>query len=137
MFPTEPSKIFLLIYFGPELNGESCILAKASSREMIQKLMHWIAETQGLHKTLLSLPNLIYEEIMIEINDIQSTTFDQVMVNPHDYGNWEKVSIWSIVNHDFSKITTKRFEQLIKKLNLPKLNFSVQERQDLLEYYSE
>lgn len=129
---SEPSKIYLIIYCGPALNGEACILAKTSSYKTLQKLMHWIAETQGL--PVLSLPTLIYEEIMVETYNIQCTTFDRVVIDPYVYGHWEKDSLWSIVNRDFSKITMKRFEYLIRKLNLHKLIFSIQKEK--VEQYS-
>lgn len=136
MTSVDPQKVYLLIYSGPALGGETTILIKASNYSRLQKVMKWIAETQGLSGTLLGLTKLVYEEIMIETFDIQYVTFDQILANPYDYGQWGEDSLWAIANRDFSKMGSKRLEELMPKLNLPKLEFSLSRQRELLEIYS-
>lgn len=132
----DPSKIYLLIYSGPNLNEETVILAKTSSHHSMQKVMRWIAQQQGLGGILLSLDSFIHEEIMIETYDINYATFDHIMADPYSYGRWEEESLWAIVNRDFSKITTERLQGLMKKMKLPELDYSLALQRKFLEIYS-
>lgn len=133
---TDPTKVYVLIYSGPALNEETTILITTTSHEKLKEYMRWIAEMQGLHGTLLCQDDLVYEEIMIETYDIQYATFDQIMADPYSYDHWGEDSLWAIVNHDFSKITNGRLEKLMKKMDLPKLEFSTKRQQELLEQYA-
>lgn len=132
---TDSQNVYFLIYSGPELDEETTILMKRSTLSDLEEDMNWIAETQGLSGILLSL-NVLVRDLLLDTYDIQCVTLDQILADPYSYGHWEKDSLWAIVNKDFSKIRTKRFTELMSKLNLPKLDLSLSRQRELLEEYS-
>lgn len=100
--------IHLIIYTGLDLNEEATILKAFDSKE---KAEEWFKA--------FALDRNTSEEILDEEFEIKIYSFDHVKDDPYVFGPWEQTSLWSIVNHDFSKMTMGRWKTLEKQLDLP------------------
>jgi hypothetical protein len=103
---------YLIIYTGPDLDGENSILWVCSTLAECHDWMRNLAKKNGL--------SVLYETFMLDNYNIWYIELSKLKKDPYScFRKPDEISLWSLINNDFSRITTRRWKQLEQRIKFP------------------
>jgi len=132
------TETYLITYTGPDLDEESSILAICSTLSECYDWMRKLARKNGVSEKLLKMDSIVYEEIMLDTYGVGYSELSEVRNDPYGHlRRCDEDSMWALVNNDFSRITAKRWKQLEKRIKFPKVKYTPQEEDELVENHTQ
>jgi len=129
---------YLITYTGLDLDEESSILAVCYTLTECYDWMRNLARKNGVSEKLLKMDSVMYEEVMINRYNIGYSELSEVRSDPYGHlRRCDEDSMWTLVNNDFSRITAKRWSQIEKRIKFPKVKYTSEEEDELVEIHTQ